>query len=267
MYLLIDVGGTKTRITVTKDKDSFETPVVFLTPQDFSTWLATLDKEFATLHISKKDLKGIIVGIPGTFTTQGEIIKTPNLSLWQGTPLSHHLEKLFSVRTHVYNDAALVGLGEAVHGAGKGQPIVAYITISTGVGGTRIVNGKLDANMFGFEIGHTIIDMKTEQDVESFISGGALERAFGKPSHEVQDIALWEKISRYAGIFVANTTMYWSPAIIVLGGPVMNDLHIDIIEKEAKKHLFMYKEYPILTRGTLKDYGGLYGALAISSTL
>jgi fructokinase len=119
--------------------------------------------------------------------------------------------------------------------------------------------------MFGFEIGHTIID--GVHDVESLISGGALERRFGKPSHEVHDVALWEKINHYAGVFGANTTMYWSPSIIIYGGPVMNDLHIETIEREAKLLLHMYPKTPLFTRGTLKDFGGLYGALALSKKI
>jgi glucokinase len=50
------------------------------------------------------------------------------------------------------------GLGEAVFGAGKGREIVVYMTISTGVGGARIVGGKIDASAMGFEPGHQIID-------------------------------------------------------------------------------------------------------------
>ena len=61
--------------------------------------------------------------------------------------------------------------------------------------------------------------------------------------------------------------MYWSPSIIVYGGPVMNDLHIEIIEREAKQFLKMYPQTPVFIRGTLKDFGGLYGALAITKTM
>src|SRR4030066_415253 len=48
---------------------------------------------------------------------------------------------------------------EKVKGAGKGFNIVAFLTIGTGVGGARIVGGKPDANVFGFEPGHQIIDL------------------------------------------------------------------------------------------------------------
>jgi predicted NBD/HSP70 family sugar kinase len=264
MYILIDIGGTKTRIAVARTKDNFGEPDVFKTPQDFAEWLAAVHRSTDTLR-NDESLKGVVLGVPGTFTENGVILRTPNLPHWQGIPLREHLEKLFHVDIILHNDTALVGLGEAVYGAGKDHTIVAYLTISTGVNGVRIVDGTIDRSTHGFEIGHSIIDVEHEKDVESIIGGGALERQFGKPSHEVQDVGFWEKISRYAGVFSANTTMYWSPSIIIIGGPVMNDLHVDIIEKEAKRHLYMYNEYPVFTRGTLKDFGGLYGALVISA--
>lgn len=231
MYILIDIGGTKTRITLTEHREAFLAPVVFETPQDFGEWLTKVKEAAVPLHNGRK-INGVVAGVPGTFTHDGHIKRTPNLPEWAGVPIKKSLEELFSAPASIENDASLVGLGEAVYGAGKGHPIVAYITISTGVGGTRIVDGKIDRNTFGFEIGHSVIDRG--YDVESLIGGGALERRFGKPSHEVHDVAVWEKVNHYAGVLGANTTMYWSPSIIVYGGPVMNDLHIEMIEKEAK---------------------------------
>jgi predicted NBD/HSP70 family sugar kinase len=261
MYVLIDIGGTKTRVTVTEHREAFLEPIIFLTPQDFNEWIALLKESVSKLSQGRK-IHGVVSGVPGTLTEKGEVRRTPNLPSWEGEPLKEKLVGIFDCEVQLHNDTALVGLGEAVFGAGKGHDIVAYLTISTGVNGVRIVNGAIDHNTFGFEIGHTIIDDK--HDVESLISGGALERRFGKPSHEVHDVALWEKVNHYAGIFGANTTMYWSPSIIVYGGPVMNDLHIEVIEKEAKQFLHMYQKPPIFIRATLKDFGGLYGALVIT---
>ena len=59
---------------------------------------------------------------------------------------------------YLANDSDLDGLGEATVGAGKGFNIVAYITVSTGIGGVRIVGGKIDVSTYGFEPGHQIID-------------------------------------------------------------------------------------------------------------
>jgi predicted NBD/HSP70 family sugar kinase len=261
MYILIDIGGTKTRVAVTEHREAFLEPVVFPTPQDFNEWFILL-KDTAKTLLQGRKVNGLVAGLPGTFTDEGVIIVTPNLVHWENVSLQQHLSDYFSCPVLLRNDTALVGLGEATFGAGKDHPIVAYLTISTGVNGVRIVDKKIDKSMFGFEIGHSIID--NGHDVESLISGGALERRFGKPSHEVHDIALWEKVNYYAGVFGANTTMYWSPSIIIYGGPVMNDLHIETIEQEAKKCLHMFPKTPIFVRGTLKDFGGLYGALTLS---
>jgi predicted NBD/HSP70 family sugar kinase len=266
MYILIDIGGTKTRVALTEHREAFLEPVVFPTPQDFESWMEMLIETTTTMLAGKK-VHGVVAGIPGTITNNGTIEITPNLPEWKDVKIKQRLEERFSCAVLLENDAALVGLGEALFGAGKNHPIVAYLTISTGVGGVRIVDGKIDRNMYGFEIGHSIIDAHEQRDVESLISGGALEKRFGKPSHEVHDVHLWEKINHYAGIFGANTTMYWSPSILVYGGPVMNDLHIEIIEKEARQFLHMYKEVPLFVRATLKDFGGIYGALALSKTI
>lgn len=264
MYALIDIGGTKTRVSITEHREAFFEPIVFATPQNFEEWFTRLKEIISSLSQGRK-IHGIVAGVPGTLTDDGVIRLTPNLPEWHDTPLKERLVQHFDCTVLLENDTALVGLGEATYGAGKGHPIVAYLTISTGVNGARIVDGNIDRHTYGFEIGHTIID--NHYDVESIIGGGALERRFGKPSHEVHDVALWEKINHYAGIFGANTIMYWSPSIIIYGGPVMNDLHIEIIEREAKEFLHMYPKTPTFTRGTLKDFGGLYGALAQSKKI
>lgn len=265
MYLLVDIGGTKTRVTITEHREAFVDPFVFETPQEFDSWLTLLQESIKKLTQGRK-LEGAIFGVPGTLSRDHSTLNhAPNLPLWDKLELKNILSKKLDTIVILENDTSLVGLGEAVYGAGKGHSIVAYVTISTGVNGVRIVDGSIDRSIYGFEIGHTIID--GGHDVESLIGGGALERRFGKPSKEVHDIKLWEKINHYAGVFGANTTMYWSPSIVVYGGPVMNDLHIETIEYEAKQLLTVYEHTPIFIRGTLKDFGGLYGALARAKEL
>jgi predicted NBD/HSP70 family sugar kinase len=269
MYILIDIGGTKTRVTLTEHREAFKEPIVFHTDAHFDDWLSHVKEAVITLSRGRK-IHGLVSGVPGTLNEDGSILNTPNLPTWKGVPLREKLSTTFNCPVVLQNDTALVGLGEATFGAGKGNPIVAYITISTGVNGVRIVDGAIDRNTFGFEIGHSIIDDHHHgnyHDVESLIGGGALEKRFGKPSHEVHDIRLWEKVNHYAGVFGANTIMYWSPSIIVYGGPVMNDLHIEAIEKEARQLLHMCPTIPKFVRGTLKDFGGLYGALTISKSM
>jgi glucokinase len=264
-YILFDIGGTKTRVARTDDRVTFKTPTIFETPQNFEEWLQKA-KEVVYGITEDATIAGVLVGIPGTLKEDKITInKTPHLKEWQSIPIKTKLEDVFNATVVIENDTALVGLGEAVYGAGKGHSIVAYLTISTGVNGVRIVDRKIDRNMYGFEIGHTVIGV--DKTVEYYISGGVLEERYGKPSHEVRDISLWQEVNHYAGVFGANTVMYWSPSIVVYGGPVMNDLHIQTIEMEAKKLLTMYDKHPLFVRGILKDLGGIYGALALSTSL
>jgi len=94
------------------------------------------------------------------------------------------LEEILEVPVFLRNDTAIVGLGEAHAGAGKGHEIVVYITVSTGVGGVRIIKGEIAKNQFGFEIGHQIIDLdgsvcpscEKPVDLENMISGRATEQ-------------------------------------------------------------------------------------------
>src|SRR5574337_763346 len=53
-------------------------------------------------------------------------------------------------------------LGEYMFGAGRGSRYMVYLTVSTGIGGGVIINGKIleGANGTAGEIGHTTIDWK-----------------------------------------------------------------------------------------------------------
>ena len=86
---------------------------------------------------------------------------------------------------YVDNDANVAGLAEALVGAGKGLPVVYYVTISTGIGGALIVDGKVVSGKHGHagEIANIIIDRNREKvnhlnigAVENEASGVAITR-------------------------------------------------------------------------------------------
>lgn len=260
MYILIDIGGTNTRITRTDNKEVFEEPVIFDTPQDFNTWFDIAIKHIDTFRRGDT-LETIVAGLAGTFTENGAVHTSPHLPDWKGINLKEKLGGWFNTEVHLENDAALVGLGEAVFGSGKGFDIAVYITISTGVGGVRIDDGKIDKSKFGFEIGHQIVNADGTE-LEYYLAGSSHEKRFGMPSREVKDPELWKEVNYYAGIMVANTTMYWSPAVIILGGPVVNDMNLDDVRAHARKFTPMYETLPIVVRSSLKALGGLYGGMA-----
>ncbi|MBD2452011.1 ROK family protein [Nostoc sp. FACHB-152] len=102
---------------------------------------------------------GVSFGGPVDFTT-GTVRLSHHVPGWENIPLKDLLEEEFGVPANVDNDANVAALGEHRFGAGQGYDSLFYITISTGVGGGWILNGKPwrgAAGMAG-EIGHMVVN-------------------------------------------------------------------------------------------------------------
>jgi predicted NBD/HSP70 family sugar kinase len=187
--------------------------------------------------------------------------------IWNKDPekFKQDLQKEFGVTALVENDAAIVGLGEATWGAGRGFEIVAYITVSTGVGGAKIVGGKIDEHAVGFEPGKQIIDVNSGKTLEDMISGKALQIKTGKLPKEITDQGVWDAHAWLLAIGLNNIIVEWSPDCVVLGGSMITGnpaIPLDKVEENLKDILKIYPKLPIIKKGELGDFGGLYGALA-----
>ncbi len=139
---------------------------------------------------------------------------------------------------------------------------MAYITVSTGVGGARIVDGTLDEASEGFEPGHVIID--GEHDLESLISGRAIEHRLGRKPAEVTNENIWDELAQKLAVGLNDVIALWSPDAIVLGGSMIVK-PVGIKVERVKEHLKKFVEHipvmPEITQATLADEGGLHGAL------
>lgn len=266
MDILIDVGGTKTRVAITRGK-VFDNLFIFGTKKEFTEELAVL-KEWLEKVKDKKEPLRFIVGLPGTLSLEKtELDRAPNLLLWEKVPIKKIMEETFNASAHLENDTALVGLGEALFGAGRGCGIMAYISVSTGVGGVRILDGKIDQSSFGFEPGHQIIEGK---DLELQIGGASLKHRFGKDPREIVDPTIWTEMARILSVGLYNMTLLWSPEVIVLGGSMITGspgIRVTEVEAYTKELLKILPHPPAIISSTLEDLGGLWGGLAYSKTL
>ena len=169
------------RLAVSENGNKLDRVVILPTPRKFDDAMALIKKAIKELANDKK-IKAVSGGIAGPLDkNKTMILNAPNLLDWKNKPLAKELQKIFKAPVFLENDAALAGLGEAVFGAGKGKKIVAYLTISTGVGGCRIVDGKIDENSQGFEPGHQIIfSDKNVITLENLVSGTAIDKKYCK---------------------------------------------------------------------------------------
>lgn len=102
---------------------------------------------------------GVSFGGPVDATT-GTVRLSHHVRGWENTSLQEILNSEFGVPASVDNDANVAALGEYRFGAGIGYDNLLYITVSTGVGGGWILNGKPWRGVEGMagEIGHTVVD-------------------------------------------------------------------------------------------------------------
>ena len=273
MYILFDIGGTNMRIAASRDGDSFGEPKIVPTPKDFDAGMQMIGELVKELSGGEK-ITAASGGIAGPLSRDHSVfLNGPHLQGWNGKPIKKALENTLHAPVFVENDAAIVGLGEAVAGPGKGYPIVVYITVSTGVGGARIVNGRVDVSAMGFEPGHQIFDAGGALhntsvggngiDLQGYISGTAISERYGKKPREITDATFWDDMARLLAYGLNNTIVHWSPDIVIIGGSMMNTIGIPIdrVRAHLKGILRIFPELPLIEHSALGEIGGVYGAL------
>ncbi|MEK7555880.1 MAG: ROK family protein [Patescibacteria group bacterium] len=273
MYILFDIGGTKMRLALSRDGKSFGDPAIVDTPQKFEDGIA-LFQEIALALAGGELILSMAGGIAGVFDKEkGMLVNSPNLPDWVGKPLREELEKRCDASVFIENDSAIVGLGEALAQTGERYDIVAYITVGTGVGGSRIVGGKIDEAAIGFEPGHQIIDPDNTlcpecegNDLESYVSGVAVGKRYGMKPYEITEKALWEEtLPKFLAYGLNDTIVHWSPDVVVLGGSmIVGDpaISVEATERYLKELMHIFPTIPVIKKATLGAVGGLHGALA-----
>jgi glucokinase len=126
---------------------------------------AVLDK-IASKGISKEDVAGVGIGVPGPVDDAGIIYKAVNLG-WGVMDIVGILGDLLGgINVKAGNDANVAALGEMWQGGGQGYNSMVLATLGTGVGGGIIINGKIltGSTGAGGEIGHIhIVDDEPDE--------------------------------------------------------------------------------------------------------
>ena len=257
MYIVTDIGGTNMRVA-TISGDALGEIKKVPTPKDPSEGIAKF-VELAHGLAGSEQIPAVAGCVAGSVSDEGVVSDARNLRAWEGTNIVRELSAALDVPVRIVNDAALAGLGEATAGAGRGVKSLAYITVSTGVGGGWIVDGKIAAagGIAGIKINGT--------DLEDLVSGTAVTKKFGISPKDLDSLEERNKLADTLAEGLRVVCERWSPDTIVLGGSMIvgvNPIPVPRVQESLDKLLADGKS-PVIKMAELGDNGGLWGGLAL----
>ena len=160
----VDVGGTNIRVALGDERGRIIARISERTekhrgPEGISRQIARNIRSLIE-RIGGKKIEGIGIGSAGPLDLKrGGLMKPTNIP-YDFVPLVEPLREEFDLPVYLLNDCSAAVVGERFFGAGKEHENLAYITLSTGIGGGIYVDGHLLIGKDGnaTEIGHFTID-------------------------------------------------------------------------------------------------------------
>jgi len=121
-------------------------------------WMLEQIRERCQALLAKTDfpVKACGISFGGPVDFQRQQVTSIHAPGWKGFPLAQWVQDTLNLPCQIDNDANAGALGEYHFGAGRGAQSMFYITLSTGVGGGLICNGKIfrGKDSLAGELGH-----------------------------------------------------------------------------------------------------------------
>lgn len=163
----VDIGATNIRVVLANVKGQILVKISERTDVKngalgISNQVIRLIRSIMIKDSKFRKIEGVGVGSAGPLhMKKGGLIHPSNIP-YDFVPLVEPIEKEFGFKTLLLNDCSAAVMGEHFYGAGLGVNNLAYVTISTGIGGGVYVDGHLLMGKDGnaAEIGHFTIDYK-----------------------------------------------------------------------------------------------------------
>ena len=300
----VDVGGTTVKMGF------FETSGKLLDKWEITTntddngkavlpdIAKSIDTKLAQEGISKAEIEGIGIGVPGPVRNDGVVLNCVNLG-WGIINVAEELGCLTGLAVKVGNDANVAALGEMWQGGAKGSKDVIMVTLGTGVGGGIIVDGKIVAgyNGAGGEIGHITVNNDEIEPcncgqygcLEQYTSATGIVRMAKRKLAKTQDetslrkfenitakdifdeakagdavaLLLVEEVGEILGSTLSNIACVVNPEVIVIGGGVSKagQILIDTIKKHYQETSFKACRDTRFELASLGNDAGIYGSM------
>ena len=303
MYIFgIDVGGTTIKCGLFSDegvvleKWEIKTNTANSGEQIPKDIAQSVEAKLAEKQISKEEVLGVGIGVPGPVKQDGTVLTCVNLG-WGVINIADIMTELLGLPVAAGNDANVAALGEMWKGGGQGYQDVVMVTLGTGVGGGIIVDGKIvtGATGAGGEIGHIHVeDNETDRcgcgktgcleqygsatgivrlatraleatDEASVLRDGELTAKAVCDAAKAKDavaVKVMEQFGEYLGRGLAAIACVVNPEIFVIGGGVSKagEMLFDYIRPHYEKYVFHGSKNTKFALATLGNDAGIVGA-------
>ena len=295
-----DVGGTTVKLGLFNEAgiviDKWEIPTRSKENKILEDVAEAVLSKMEEKQITKEQVLGIGLGVPGPVSRDGVVNKAVNLGWNDKVPVSQILSDLTGLKVEAGNDANVAALGEMWKGGGEGASNVVMFTLGTGVGGGIIINGSIVTGYHGAggEVGHLHVE-DDEKDccgcgnqgcLEQYASATGVVRVAKKilvscdtPSvlrkddltaKDVFDAVkagdevakqVATQFGKYLGGAIANVCAVVDPEVIVIGGGVSKagEVLLDYIKEGFQAHVFHGCAGVQFALATLGNDAGIYG--------
>lgn len=145
-YLGIDIGGTKTAVTLLREGEGVLAKERFATRAEEGPerGLGRILEAAGKVAPPGSSLQGVGISVGAMFDpVTGCFGVAPHMPAWEGFPIVPAVAQALSLPVAADNDANACALAEWRYGAGKGTRHLAFLTFGTGLGAGLILDGRL----------------------------------------------------------------------------------------------------------------------------
>ena len=293
--IAVDLGATRIRCAAVSENGDILNKLEQDTPRigDSGMAVTSLIADMVAGLLADSKALGIGISSAGPIDmAAGEVVCSPNLA-YTRIPLTAPLNMRFGLPVFLQNDGTCGVIGEHWMGSAQGHEHAVYITISTGLGGGVMVDGRPIFGRGGNagEIGHFFVDDRYRLPCrcgetghwEAYAAGSNLPTFFaifstanGHPVREEwaadakgifeaaergnQDVlAFMDTLGEINARGVSDVIVAYDPEIIILDGGVARN-HSEKIIRALLPYLDEYLSPPLFKRTGLEGNAPLLGA-------
>lgn len=265
MYLIIDVGGTKTLLALFSAHGRIIKKYKFKTPDTKTEFLGILKSSLITFSAAyESKIRQIIVAVPGVI--KNNIALNFDNRYWKNLDFALELKKLFSCPITLKNDSDLATLYEAKTIKG----LALFLNISTNIGGGLAKRGELTRNSNRLNPGtiRYIFEGKN-REWQSIASCAAIGKKYNKEATSVRGKEAYSDIAFRIALGLPHLIQKFHPDVIIIGGPMAKQfIHIhSMLKKDVVDFLPRTKNLPRIAAAKRPLESVIYGGYLYAKKL